>query len=360
MNTLYKTAIRTGAILFAALFFMVSCKKDSEGRSNPAANKIDPGQGAGGEVITLTGSDLASIQAITFDKGNVPAQFNPNFNTAGAVIFRVPDTANGGAQNIVFTNVDGKSVSVPFNVIALPTITDVSNYDFDTGTEITLTGNNLDDVSSVTINGTTDAATIISKTKKQLTVKMPNTAATIAKLTITNASGTITTNQEFISIKNNFVVFAEDWGPGAYGIGGIQSWSWGSNLSTVSNLAKTGTKSLRVDYTDGALSTFLGCDWGTPNQPFTTFYPNAKYLTFWAMSVDADVNITIVPDNPWAGDAFGAATATGSKTVTVVKNVWTYFKIPANTYTGGYSRLDFKIDGSTNKTVYYDDILFSK
>ncbi|WP_350340187.1 hypothetical protein [Paraflavitalea speifideaquila] len=80
------------------------------------------------------------MRSIVFDNGNVPAAFNPVFNTSNAVIFRVPDTANGGDQNIIFTNIDGRSVKVPFSVVALPAVATVFPVDFQAGTSITLTG----------------------------------------------------------------------------------------------------------------------------------------------------------------------------------------------------------------------------
>jgi hypothetical protein len=80
----------------------------------------------------------------------------------------VPDTAYGGNQNITLTNVDGKSVTVPFRVLAYPVVSSAFPTDFQAGSTVTLTGSNLDDVTSVVINGTTDAATIVSKTRSQM------------------------------------------------------------------------------------------------------------------------------------------------------------------------------------------------
>lgn len=146
---------------------MQSCTQEAEpaaeASANPKADKLDPGSAKGNEVLTLTGSGLGEITSIVFDKGDVPAPFNPVYNTDKSLIFRVPDTANGGEQNIIITNKIGKQFSVPFNVIALPLVSTVSNYNFVEGTQITLSGNNLEDVSSVVLNGSSDEATIVSK-----------------------------------------------------------------------------------------------------------------------------------------------------------------------------------------------------
>ena len=363
MNYLKNTTIHLAIVLFTGVLIFSACKKD-KGMDNPTANQINPGQGAGGEVLTLHGSDLASIQSIVFEKDNVPAFFNPTLNTESAIIFRVPDTASGGQQNIIFTNTDGKQVMVPFNVLAYPKVTDVSDYNFVAGTTLTLTGVNLEEVNKVMIKGTNDAATIVSKSKKKLVITMPATTVARAKLDVSNTTGTSVTDQEFVYKPNNFIVFDDDWGKAAAYGGDVQSWSFDCNAYKSTGSIKAGTASLQSDYTKtgGGLSTFLGCSWATSNQTFSEFY-KAAYLTFWARTEGADANITIVPDNPWKGiDTWGAATASGSKTITVVKGQWTYFKIPADFIAGDYSRLDFKIDAGATipKTIYFDDIIMVK
>jgi len=113
------------AILIALTVIIPACKKDTDGSNTSSASSgmkataVDPVQGAAGSTLTVTGDGLGGIATILFDNGNVPASFNPTFNTSGALLFRVPDTANGGDQNIIITNNLGKSVSIPFKVIAL-------------------------------------------------------------------------------------------------------------------------------------------------------------------------------------------------------------------------------------------------
>src|ERR1700761_6823842 len=152
--------------LLAVTVFITSCKKDVV--VTPTYS-INPGAGAGNDVITLTGSHLSGIQSIVFDDGNVPVAFNPEFNTDGAVIFRVPPTANVGAQHIVFTNSNGYQFSVPFTVLAIPSISSAYPAEWEAGNTVTITGNYLQSVYHVTLAGsTTDTATIVSVTPTQL------------------------------------------------------------------------------------------------------------------------------------------------------------------------------------------------
>ena len=77
--------------ILAAVAVFTSCTK--KGSGTPTSNGIKPDSAASGVVLTLTGSGLANIRSVVFDKNNTPAALNPNFNTDNAVIFRVPDTA---------------------------------------------------------------------------------------------------------------------------------------------------------------------------------------------------------------------------------------------------------------------------
>src|SRR5882672_4055240 len=127
--------------LFAVILLTASCTKNTN--VTPSIKTISPDSAAGNAVITLTGSGLMDIQSAVFDNGNVPVAFNPNFNTEGAVIFRVPSAANVGPQHIVFTNSSGYQYSVPFTVLAVPSLASAFPTEWEAGNQITITGNYL-------------------------------------------------------------------------------------------------------------------------------------------------------------------------------------------------------------------------
>ncbi len=322
-----------------ALLMLASCTKN--GASAPTSNGISPDSAAGGAVLTVTGSGLANMRTIVFDKNNVPAAFNPTFNTDNAVLFRVPDTAYGGQQNIILTNADGKQLKIPFTVIALATVSSANIYEFSTGSQITLNGNNLDNVTTVLLHGSATTATIVNKSRKQLVITMPSTTLTRAKLDITNASGTITTQQEFISVDNALQFYTEGFGPG------MQDWSW-DNSSQSTDFAILGTHSLKEVYAAG--------NWAALSFHSDNAIPasNYTYLTFWAKGGSADVQVNVQTEN-----------GGGTTTVTIPANVWTYFKLPIAGWINGVNvvRLDFQMqgpNGGVDQTIYYDDILFVK
>ncbi|MBO9202712.1 MULTISPECIES: IPT/TIG domain-containing protein [Niastella] len=344
---------------------LYACKKDKDGSpdtkaGNPVATSLTPSTAAGGTLLTLTGTGLGQMQKIVFDRDSVPAPFYSTLNTESAVVFRVPDTISGGPQNIVLTNSDGKTLLVPFTGLAYPKVLEVSDYGFAAGTNLELTGVNLEDVNKVVIEGTTDAATIVSKSKKKLVIAMPATSIVRAKLAVSNPTGTTITTHEFVYKPNNFIIFDDDFGTAAAYGGNIQSWSWDCNpVKSTSIKSRGGAAVMQAEYTkaNGGLSLFLGCNWKDPNSTFNMFFP-ATFLTFWAYTEGDDAKINIMPDGPWSGPN-KAATASGKLSITVPKGKWTYFRLPVDFIKGDYSRLNLQIDGGP-KTVYFDEMLMVK
>jgi len=334
-------------IAVCAAVMLAACKKDTDGMpelsaGTPTFGAITPGEAAGGSTITLTGSGLGQMRSIVFETNNVPATFQPNLNTESSLIFRVPDTAFGGTQNIIFTNVDGKTLSVPFKVVALATVSEIYPLEFEPGTTVTLTGNNLSDVTKVVIDGTTDEATIVSKSRKQLVITMPATTVNRAKLRITNASGERLIDREMTYIPNAVQIFVEGWGPG------MHDWSWAGTHDIATGVAYHGTKSFRVIYSAG----------GWQGASIHRDDPRIKmsdytYLTFWAKGGTADMNLQVWSENGGS-----------QKTVTIPANVWTYFKMPIQGHMQDVmlERLNLQAVGPNggNQTIYYDNILLVK
>lgn len=337
MNYFKNTTIQLMIVLFAGVLVFSACKKDT-GTDNPTTNQITPGQGSGGEVLTLTGSDLASITSIMFETDKVPAFFNPTLNTENAVIFRVPDTASGGQQNIIFTNSKGKQWLVPFNVIAVANITNAFPLDFQAGSTITLTGINLESVTKVVLDGTSVEATIVSKQKKKLVLTMPSTTVNTCKLVITNSSGTMTTTQVFTYLPNTYGIFKDAFPSG------MDDWSWSLTNSTSANNIVAGSASLQAAY----LGDWGGMQlhWGTPID--LTPY---KYVTFYIKGADVDKKMKF--NFNWTND----------QTLTIPANVWTYYKIDLGIFkNAGVSSLEtfiMQINDSP-KTLYFDDIILVK
>ncbi|HEX8462012.1 MAG TPA: hypothetical protein VF623_11300 [Segetibacter sp.] len=344
-------------VLLSSIIFSVACKKEAvvggTASSSPKVDSISPGAAASNSVITLMGSGLGNIQSIVFDSGKVNAVFNPVFNTDNTIIFRIPVEAIPAKQNIIFTNSLGVKISVPFQVLGLPTITDVSNFNWSTEySQITLAGKNLDDVYRVAFTTGTDTAIIVSKTKSSLVLKMPTTSVPRSMLNISNLAGTITTTQEFVNLDNAYKIFTDGYGAG------FENASWGpADLSTT--VFKTGTKSFAATYNKGNWSADGFASWstGVPNMP------EYKSLNFWVKGGSIDYTLYITGDKR----AGGYGNSDQTVPIVVPASVWTYFKIPLEKLelwkTGTpFKQLGWWIKGpdGQNETFYFDDVIFVK
>lgn len=331
-------------IIFTACVLFYSCAKDSDGSNfskvgTPAFLSISNDSAANGAVIYVTGTGLGDIRSIIFDKENVPARITPTLNTSSSIIFNVPDTAKGGQQNIILTNSNGQSITIPFKVMAFAKVTaSAPAQDFITGTELTLTGVNLDDVTDVKLTGSTDHPVIVSKGKKQLVLKMPATTKHRATLDITNATGTSTTALEFVSVENAKTVYTDQLD------NNFQSWSWSLDNANFGYTTDKicGTRSFYGGYT-GAWG---GIQLGNGSLDVS----DRTYLTFYAKGVDVDVPLQM--NLNWGG----------WKDVTVPKNVWTYFRLKISDIAPGVTTVtfvNFQIKGDPYNVIF-DDIMFIK
>lgn len=341
--------------LFTSVVFMYSCKKDQQiggkASSSPKADSISPGAAASNTVLTITGSGLGGIQTIMFDSGNVAASFNPVFNTDNAIIFRVPVEAIPAQQNIILTNSLGTQLVIPFQVLGLPTITDVSNYNWSTNyPTLTLTGKNLNDVFHVAFATGTDTATIVSQTNTSLVITLPASTVNHTFLNISNVAGTVTTTQEFINADNAFVLFDDVYE------NGFQNASWGSDAFVSTTTFKSGTASVAKTY-DKDNWHQLGFGWNNISDNGYT------YLAFWIKGASLDYPLWIST----ATSEGGFASFNDYDKINVPANVWTYFKLPVASLklwaTGSaWNQIGWRIQGPSgqNETFYLDDVMFVK
>ncbi len=335
--------ISFGVLLLASVLAVSSCTKDTDGSpgipaGTPVNAALKPDSAAGGSLLTLTGSGLGDMRSIVFSNDSVPAAFYSTLNTETALVFRVPDTASGGPQDVIFTNSQGKTLIVPFKVLAYPNVTGAFPTDFQQGTEVTLTGTNLADVNKVLIDGTSDEATIVSKSKKQLVIQMPASTASRGNLKITNASGDLITTQEFVNVSAAATVFSEQLD------NGFQNWGWGGSFDASADAFITGGKGLKAAYDPSG--SWGGMQLGGGNIDISSY----KYFSFWAKGADVDKNVQFWLN--WGN----------IKVVTIPANKWTYFRYQlATDYPGvtSVNNVTFQIFDA-GKTIYFDNIMFIK
>ncbi|WP_166333079.1 IPT/TIG domain-containing protein [Sphingobacterium chungjuense] len=339
------------SILNSTLFMLLlviacaSCEKDLDGTpqtspGNLQIERIEPDSASGGAVLIVKGQGLGQISSVIFERDSVPATFNQVFNTDEALVFRVPDTASGGIQNIIFTNTRGDVGKATFRVIAVPSVLSVSSTDVTAGMELTMTGINLEDVSRVSLDSTDIDAEIISTSKKELIVRLPATSRPRVRLAILNSSGSSVTTQEFVYIENNYQIFGESMNTN------INNSSWSASLTNNSDPAyvRFGNTSLKAEYTGSWGGLQLAMNTPVNLNPY-------RYVTFWVKGASVATNISF--NFNWEN----------TQTLAIPANTWKYFKIDLQTFKGaGVVNLEtfvMQINGDPH-TLYLDNILLVK
>lgn len=325
-------------LLIGSIF--TACKKDDnmEASSNPQANPLEVVEGPPGTVVTVTGSGLAGMRSIIFDNNQVPAPFNPVFNNANAVLFRVPDTAYGGLQNIILTNNLGREISLPFTVIALPSVASIFPAEFTAGSEVTITGNNLETAERVVLVGGAEA-TIISNSRREMVVQMPGSDADRVRLNITNESGDYTYGADLINLDNTLQVFTENFGDG------FDNWSWGGSYTPSTEEFVLGSYGLQAN--------MVGNSWGALSLHHGSGMSLADYqeVSFWIKG--GAVETTYQFSINW----------NQQQNIAVPANDWTHFRFPLSIWKNeGINQVDdmvWQVEGD-GALIYFDNIIFIK
>lgn len=356
MKTTYK--ILAYLLVLATGAGLASCIKDTDGSprvdpGNLTLASILPDTGSGGTSVTISGSGMGDIRSIVFEKESVQAGFQSTLNTENNIIFRVPTDAIGGSQNIIVTNSQGKQSTISFRVLAYPTVATVSDYNFTDGTEITLEGNNLDDVSKVEIDDTGEELEIVSQEKRTIVVRFPASATHRSKLKMTNQTGTIVTTQEFINTDNALVIFGDEYGEG------FADGSWGDAAEISKTEFKSGAASVFKSYQQGNWHLIGFSNWW-PSVPYDADY---QYLTVWIKGASQDYALYLTTD----GSEGGFGNYVEGNQLNVKAGVWNYFKVKLSDidfWSAGkvVAQIGFRIQGpdKQDEVFYFDDLMLVK
>ena len=293
--------------------------------------------------VTINGTDLDLTTKVFFN-GVSAAVTTFVSQSATQLVVKVPAGATKGKVTLeAASGVQTKS-TVDLDVL-LPVITGISPNPIDPGTNLTITGTNLDLVTSVTFQNAAAVTTFISQTANQLVVKAP-TGITRGKVTLGVLNSTLTVQSTDIlevvgavpppTIALPFYTDAvtSNWNGW---IGG--GWGGTSDRNNTSPV-REGTKSVAINYVGG---------WGSPLQlggasvnlaPYTTF----KISIYGGVGTNGKrINIGIN-----GGDSY---------TITLVEGRWTDYAIPISSLTSATTLNEIWIkeyNGTGGFTIYVD------
>lgn len=191
--------ISIALILLSAV--MVSCEKDevftpSVSTVNSSNDDITvANQGFPNDLIIVEGTELNNMKSIQLVAGNdtVDVVYNPVLNSAVAVMFNIPfDESKGsklGAQQILFTNTNNKSVSAPFEILQPDPVIKAFNPERPKAGESTIIqGEWFQNLQDVTFDGSSVEFEQLSST--EIYVAIPE-GATPADIVVTTGAGNI-------------------------------------------------------------------------------------------------------------------------------------------------------------------------
>ncbi|CAB4698379.1 MAG: PKD domain-containing protein [Actinobacteria bacterium] len=159
----------------------------------PVVSDVSPAYGpvAGGTEVTISGTDLDGATAVKF--GLIDATSFTQVSSTGITAFSPPQAPI--CVEVTVTTPDGVSVGsigtgTDFTYVAVPTVTGISPKvgPVDGATEVTITGTNLSDPSSVKF-GTTEAASVTALSSTELTAISPAGLAGTVNVTVETAGG---------------------------------------------------------------------------------------------------------------------------------------------------------------------------
>jgi len=332
-----------------------------------------------GNYYVIEGANLGSATAVSFN--GVSAYFNRALMTDNTIIVSIPsNTPYDGPQatdSLVVTTLHGTAYYKFAVIPPPPTPSSYSDYDFWSGSQISLKGVGFAGVTAIGLTGSSAGVTVVSQSDTTMLLQFPSVTINRGSLVFTYTSVgnslTQTASQELVDLDNAYNLFA--WGNFQNSFG---DWSWthpaSGNPATGPTHSYGQTQSFELVFPNGAWQ-MEGFGTGTAvNQPI---FSNYTYYTFWIFGGVQTETVTLSANQlPYA---WQQPTVAGIFTISVPPGVWSYFKIPIGAGSGqvpflpaasaqtsmnaaGNDYLSWFIPGpnGVNETFYVDEVAFVK
>ena len=262
--------------------------------------------------LTITGTDLDLTTKILFAGGDTVTSFVSQ--TATQIVVNVPSKTEKGKVTLMAAS-GVKTTSTADLDVVLPAITTMAPSPVATGSNLTITGTNLDLVKSISFVGVSATVTsFVSQTPTQIVVTVP-TGAAPGKVTLFVLNSTLSvksgTDLGIVGFSVAPIIIYDDAVTAAWNgwIGG----GWGGTKDVNNSTpVKSGSKSVKIDYTSGA--------YGVPLQLGGANISLAGYTSL-KLSIYGGTGSSGKSVNIGFNEADG-------KTVTIVEGAWTDFNIP--------------------------------
>lgn len=309
----------------------------------PVTTSFSPNPVKHGTDLTITGTNLDLVKKVYFNSVSAAVTSFVS-QSATQLVVKVPASTTKGKVKLEAAS-GVQTTSTADLDVALPAITAMSPNPVAPDANVTITGTNLDLVSSVNFTGIPDAVTsFVSQSATQLVVKVPAASIT-GKLTLNVKNSTLSvkssTDLSIIGSSVPPIIIYDDAVTAAWNgwVGG----GWGGNKDyNNTSPVRSGSKSIKIDYVGG---------WGAPLQLGAASINLGGYTSL-------KLSIYGAPGSGGKKVNVGLNNADGY-TITVVEGVWTDYTIPLSSTAATTTLTDLivkEFNGTGGFTIYVDNI----
>lgn len=309
----------------------------------PVISGFSPNPVLHAATVTITGTNLDLAKQILFPGVTTPVTVFES-QTNNQLVVKVPgETKNGKVTLVAESGVVSES-TMDLDVM-LPSVTTMSPNPIDPGADLTITGTNLNLVTSVTFDNAPAVTSFISQTATQIAVKVPmgvlrgkvtlgvlNSTLKVQSADILEINGSVPPPTIALPIYDDAVT--SNWN-GWIGNG----WGGTSDRNNTSPV-RAGTKSVRINYEGG---------YGSPLQLGGASVNTASYTTF---------KISVYGGPGTSGKRINIGMNGADKfTITLVEGKWTDYSILLTDLISGNSISEIIVkeyNGSGGFTIYVD------
>lgn len=312
----------------------------------PMVTSISPNPVTHASNITVTGTDLDLVKKILF-AGVADPVTDFVSQSATSLVVKVPGSAIKGSITLVAASGVNTTSTQQLDLI-MPAITAMAPNPADAEKNLTITGTNLDLVTSIAFQNADPVATFVSQSASQIVVKVPK-GVTEGKITLGVANSSLTVQSgDILKITGavpppviSFPLYTDavtaNWnGWVGDGWGGTKDYS---NSSPV----REGDHSIKINYSGG---------WGSPLQLGAGNIDITNYTSF-------KISIYGGPGTNGLKVNLGI-NGNDSYTITLVEGKWTDYSIPLSSLGISNHKITDIIlkeyNGTGGFTIYVDDI----
>lgn len=312
----------------------------------PVATSLAPNPILHQTDLTITGTDLDLAKKIIFTGVSTPVTSFIS-QTATQLVLKVPAGTKKGKIKLVAASEVSTDSPTDLDLI-LPSVATMTPNPVDPGTDLTITGTNLDLVTSITFENAAPVTSFVSQTATQIVVTVPmgilrgnitlgvlNSTVTVQSADVLEVLGSAPPPVVALPFYNDAVT--SNWTSTGW-IGG--GWGGAADYNNTSPV-REGTKSIKIDYVGG---------YGSPLQLGGANIDMTPYTTF-------KLSVYGAPGSGGKTVTVGINGTNGQFNFNVVEGVWTDYAIPISTLTASSTMSEIWIQefsGTGGFTIYVD------